>query len=376
MPRSLPTGRGVTDRAIDGAGTIMGINRQKTSCPTQPPVATQTAQPGLAEAPCDAFGRPTPEGFSRLPGRLIRRARQGLPIVVTAALLGWILYCVPLGHLARAFVELDWLPVVAATVLLVACLYFWDGVCLWWLFSDRQNRLSYRAVLHARGTAYLGTVVHLGLGQGLLAWLMGRRHTGGLIGAAGRCLLLLYVDLGLLLALGMIGAAVSNDPRTDGIAAWCAAGVLVLGLLTAMALAFPAMWRRLSHRYRWGVSLASAGIGWRKLLPLYPLRLVYFVFGLVHAAVILALCGVQLDHAAVVGVIPLTSMLDGLPISIAGLGTREAVFLTFLEPEQPALLVAGSLLWWVCVLVGRTAIGLAVLWFPLLFCLQDSRQVN
>ncbi len=354
---------------------MMHMDNRPVSHRAQSPTAPRCSLPTAASTANLAVGHGN-GGPARSIGWAIYQTRRWLPVAVTAALLGWIFYCVSLSDLAQAFAQLDWLPVVAVTGLLVVCLYLWDGVCLWWLFSDRQNRLSYRTVLRARGTAYLGTVVHLGLGQGVLAWLLGRHHHGGLIGAAGRCLLLLYVDLGLLLALGMLGAAVSDDPRTDGIAAWCAAGLLLLGLFTALAIVFPSLWRRVAQRYRWGVSLTSAGIGWRRLLPLYPLRLVYFIFGLVHAAVILALCGVQLDHAAVVGVIPLTSMLDGLPVSLAGLGTREAVFLALLEPEQPALLVAGSLVWWVCVLVGRTAIGLGLLWLPLLLCAEEPREAS
>ena len=63
----------------------------------------------------------------------------------------------------------------------------------------------------------------------------------------------------------------------------------------------------------------------------------------------------------------LEGLVDGLPISLSGLGTRENVLLFLLQPERPAHLVACTILWWSAMILGRATIGLGALWLPRLW---------
>jgi len=291
--------------------------------------------------------------------------RLGLPVGGTVGLLTWLFYHVPVPEVIAAAGQIDWPAVVLFTLILVVSLFLWDGVCLSWLFTDPGKRFSYRHALWVRGQAYLLTVVHLGMGQGLLAYLVSRVRQIPFLTAVGRCLIMLYVDVGLLFLMGMLAAIISHDPRTEGIARFCALGLLGLALVTLLAFWIP-QFLSLGGPTKWGTAVAAAGIPWIRVICLYPLRFIYFLFGLVHAGVILALCDVWLDASTIVSVMPLTSLADGLPISVAGLGTRETLFLTLLEPPQPAAVLAGSLIWWVTMLVGRAGIGLILLWLSVL----------
>jgi hypothetical protein len=87
-------------------------------------------------------------------------------------------------------------------------------------------------------------------------------------------------------------------------------------------------------------------------------------FGIVFAYIAagLYICHSVTDASVLVSVIPLALLCDGLPISVAGLGTRDTIFVALLEPSQPESLVAFTLIWTVGSIITRAAIGLANLW--------------
>ncbi len=293
-------------------------------------------------------------------GRFRAWARNLLPLVVSAALLAWLVWRVPLPELAAAFRQLAWRPLVAITVALVVLAFFWDSLCIWSLFNDRDRPLKYRTALRARGSTYLFFILNFGLGQGLLAWIVAKAQGRPLLTTAGRCAAMACVDAGVLLALGLVGATISEDPRTDGVAVFCG---IALGGLTSFALILSilptGMTRRLQQT-RLGAEILSAGLSRRRLASLVLLRLTYYMFMMTHASTLLWLGGIPLDFTVVLSVIPIMALVDGLPISFTGLGTREAVLLTLLQPEQPAILLACMLVWWAVMVLGRAAIGMAV----------------
>ncbi|MBW3600650.1 MAG: hypothetical protein KY475_25730, partial [Planctomycetes bacterium] len=59
-------------------------------------------------------------------------------------------------------------------------------------------------------------ILNFGLGQGLLAWIVSKDQDRPLVTAAGRCAVMACVDV--LLSRGLIGAGLSSDPRTGGVA--------------------------------------------------------------------------------------------------------------------------------------------------------------
>ena len=303
------------------------------------------------------------ENEVRKPPRLWRRM---IPLLGSALLLAAVLWQISPAEVFRAFGRLNWSVLAPTTVLLVLALYLWDSLCLWWLFGRRDGAISYRLVLRARGTSYLFTVINYGLGHGMLAWLLARYREKPFLATAIRCVMITYVDLAVLLTLGMLGGSLSTDPRTDGIAWFCGVGLLLLISFTVTMRVLPQRTAEKIIASRWGQALHSPDWRWRNLIPLALLRTIYASLGLLYVAICLTASGFAFEPIVVLSVIPIVVLVDALPISVSGLGTREAALLLLLRPEEPSLLLAFSLVWWACIVSGRALIGLANVWLPTL----------
>jgi hypothetical protein len=296
--------------------------------------------------------------------RLLRRGRKVVPaFLVSAGLVAYLLWKVTPEELAHQLALLPWQPIVAATALLVLALYLWDALCFAWLFRAGRTPLHYLDALHARGSSYLFSALNYELGQGVLAWKMAQARGIALLAALGLCLFLTYHDLLVLLGLGWIGASLNGDVRAASWQWLCGCGLLGLAALACGARMLPGRWRARLLRTGWGSWIGSWT--WRRSIRLLLLRSVYYVLVLLYAAVGLALCSIPVSPEMVCSVVPLVLLVDGLPISVSGLGTRETALLYLLDPGQPATLLAFSLVWSSGLMVGRLTIGLAHWWLPL-----------
>ena len=216
--------------------------------------------------------------------------------------------------------------------------------------------MAYRTALNARGTSYLVTAFNYGLGQGVMAWRMGRAQGISLLSALGRCFLLAVHDIAVLMSLGLLASLTIADPRVQPTRLVCGFGLL--GLAGAAAAWW--MFRRARKAGRWAE--LSGWWGLRRSARLCLLRGVYFSISLTYATLAFALCGVGLSLGVVFSVGPLVLLADGLPISISGLGTRETALQLLLNPEKQGEVLALSLIWSAGLLTGRLAIGLVHLW--------------
>jgi hypothetical protein len=271
---------------------------------------------------------------------------------VSAALIGWLFWRVPPSEVAEAAAALDWLLLTVVTGLLVLGLYFWDAVCLRWLFAQIGWRLRYGTVLHARGCSYLLGAVNYELGQALLAWKLSQEHGFPLGRILAGCVLLGCHDLAMLLGLGLVGSLVGPVDRLQTIVL-CSAGIVGLVALRVFA-------RRVSRRQEGWLAVWS----WRRSARLLLLRGAYYGLQLTYAAVALGVCNLVVDARVIAGVIPLVLLVVGLPISVSGLGTRETALKYLLAPAPPAVVVAFGLFWTAGLITGRLALGLAHTWLP------------
>jgi hypothetical protein len=288
--------------------------------------------------------------------------RKAIPVLISAGLLAFVVYRVSPHELGRAAAVVHWGWLVPLTAGLVLGLYFWDAVCLRWLFARPDAPLPYRAALYARGTSYLASAVNYEMGQGMLAWYLSRKQGMTLLAALSRCVLLAVHDVAVLLALGLIGALLSTDQRALVIRLVCGLGLSGLLALLLLAPNLPQRWRAAWLTSRWGAALDD----WdrRRTFHLFLLRGVYYAIILGYAVASLPFCGVYLDPLVTFSVVPLVLLADGLPISISGLGTRETALLLLLQPEQPARIIAFSLFWSTGLLTGRALLGLGHYWLP------------
>lgn len=311
--------------------------------------------------PTDRNGEPEPVGDAASHPR-----RKGwmlwLAPLASIALVAWLVWRVSLEELLRAFGRLDWYVLIPLTGLLVLGLFFWEALCIRVLFSDFGHSLSYRAALRARGTAYLFSVFNYGAGQGALAWLLSRTMNASLARTLARCLVLVYVDLVVLLTLGLLGAMLADDPITIGVRVFCIVGLGSVIAATALARNLHGRFGERLRRGPCGPVLSGWSWNGRLFLTLCGMRTVNFSFGVFYVIVCLWFCGIDLDRIRLLSALPITALVDGLPISVSGLGTRETTMVLLLQPEDAASLLAFCLVWSTCIIFGRSLIAVAHLW--------------
>jgi hypothetical protein len=286
--------------------------------------------------------------------------KRVLPVLISTGLLAWVVYRVSPQALVEAAGRLDARPLVAATALLVLALYFWDAVCLDWLFGKCIRPLSYPTALAARGWSYLPGALNYELGQAALAWRLARAQETTVLSALGLCVQLAYHDLVVLFVLGGLGSLVSTDPRSRPAGWVCGLGLAALAGFGVLVRWLPRAWRRAGTALPSWLPSWSAGRSAMLLL----LRGVYYGIILGYAAVGLEICRIGVSFHVLGSVIPLVLLADGLPISVSGLGTRETTLLYLLQPDEPATLAAFSLFWSVGLASGRAGIGLLHWWIP------------
>jgi hypothetical protein len=262
--------------------------------------------------------------------------------------------------LAAAALRLDLFALVPMTALLVLALYFWEAICLKFLFAAADKNIGLWAMLKARGTSYLAGVLNYELGQGVLALLVARAERISFTSALSRCVLLAYHDASVLLGLGLVASLMSADARAGAIRAFCAIGLVVVLGAGVLASRLPPRWRNRLQRTRWGLWLDSWS--WARSLQLCGLRAAYFGIILAYAAAGIEVCGIRLGWSVLFSAVAMALLADGLPISVSGLGTREATLLYLIRPDQPEVLLAFSLVWSAGLLLGRITIGLGNLW--------------
>jgi hypothetical protein len=284
---------------------------------------------------------------------------RAIPLVISTALLAAIVWWVSPQELIRAAGQLRWDLLLPATAAMVVSLYLWDAYCLPAIYGIDDRALPYRKTLHIRGLSYLGGALNYELGQAAIAWGMARLQHTNLLRMLSRSVLLAYHDAVILLVAGLIGALLTEDERVVRIRPFIA---IALGLAILVGLLVWSLPPKLRARIvTTRIDEILAGWSLRRSLRLVPLRFGYFAILVVYAAVALAVCRISVDHEVVLSTIPLVLLADGLP-NFAGLGTRETSLLLLLAPQDPAALLAMSLIWSTGMILIRFVIGLAHLW--------------
>ncbi len=282
-----------------------------------------------------------------------------VPLAFSSGLLAYLVYRVSVIELLSAFAEIPWSLLVPATVAMVFALYLWDAVCLQTVFSERPGELRYGEMVRVRGLSYLAGAYNYELGQALIAWTVSRRLNVTFLSTISRTVLLLFHDLLVLTSLGLLASLPSVDPRLRYARLFCLLSVVVLTGAAVLFNVLPQAWHRYLNRTKWGAWSESWDL--RRSITLLFLRTVYFGILIVYAVFAFRVCRIELDILVIFSTIPLVLVADGLP-SVSGLGTRESALLLLLQPDDPRILLALSIVWSTGMLVVRLAIGLCHFW--------------
>jgi hypothetical protein len=289
----------------------------------------------------------------------MRYLRPLLPVLISAAFVGWLMWKVPLGRLAEAASHLRWTLLAPATAAMVLAQFLLDGLCMLPTYGTDRQRVRYGDALSARAGSYLVSALNHALGQAMLAWHFSRIQRMSFVEALSRGVLLLYHD-GLVLALaGLAGASLGRVPQAAKMQAFCAVllGLLIAGIVFLAVV--PARWRRWFQRTRFGAWLGSWSL--QRSLQLLVLRTVYYAVLGLYVGAALRISGLHFYAADVAGAISVVLVVVTIP-SISGLGPRELALVELLGPENGDVLGAVGLLWSAGLIIGRLTIGLAHLW--------------
>lgn len=248
-------------------------------------------------------------------------------------LLPWLIAASLLVYLFRQYPAEDILAAVghARLPLLVTFLLFYftyltlaDSFSLWKTLRHFDIDSRYSEILMLRLASNLPMVLNYGVGQGFLAYLIGRKLATSVSLASGILLLLLATDLYWAITIAAIGALFA-DTVVDGhdLGRWIHTGWL---LISTMIVVFFLVKPRLTRLPTVPGALSGVLSVFRQIspggylglmlgrLPLHAAAATYLYF--------LAMCfGVEVPFATVLAFLPVTVAIGALPIAPSGLGT-------------------------------------------------------
>jgi uncharacterized membrane protein YbhN (UPF0104 family) len=285
-------------------------------------------------------------------------------LLVSAGVLAALLVFVPLAQLWSAIRNVPlalWLGVLAAFLVGHAI-----SALKWWWLTTPQTPVPLALALRAHFAGLLANLCLPGVAGGDLVragYLM--RHAEGRTGIGVVCIADRLLDCVALLLLA--GAGAVWTAQLGGLIRHALLGASAF--LVLIALLAVAAYMRLQRR-------SSSGLGGRLAaalgillqhpgLLLRSLLLALFVQG---SFVGLNLClgsaaGVEVSPGAWFVAWPLAKLVSTMPLSLAGLGVREAALVVFMQPfgAAPAAVTAAGLLWQALLATGGLVGGLIML---------------
>ncbi|ANT61243.1 hypothetical protein AYJ57_13205 [Salipiger sp. CCB-MM3] len=303
------------------------------------------------------------------------RSKRGFPlgwwlrVAGSLALLGATLAILPLEQLGDAFARLD---VTTLCTVLAAFLALHGAASLkWWMLCERRVPMLVAVRAHLAGLA--GNLCLPGVigGDLVRAGIVARAHgdTAHLVSASVLDRLIDMLALLFVAAAGLLGIVAFRDSSVAGfdaasLSGFFAIALAVVALLVAVVLVFPHTLDRVSElpmpkRLR---SPIAKVVRASRAVAASPQRIgAAFAFailiqsGLAILAYALAgRAGVEIGLAAWVFAWTLAKILAVLPVSLGGLGVREAALSLLLAPFTSDLgaVVAASLVWQVVLFLG------------------------
>lgn len=301
--------------------------------------------------------------------RLVARSLRHplIRIAGSVAILGLMLLFAPLHKLGAAMRKIPasmWCWVVAGYLTMHLI-----GVMKWRLtlrLSEAKLTFAQAARCYFAGlfgTVFLPSIVGGDVVRMGLAFRIHRNRAGVLLGSLVDRLL----DIVALAVVAVVGALLlpgELEPRHRRIFAVLAV-MFVVGSAGLFGLLAIVPWRRLPFKLRRMLAKlrrASRSMASRPLYVLLPLQLgILIQTGLVGlAATIAAACGLHIPFRIWLLVWPLAKLIALVPITLGGLGVREAGLTALLAPfgAPVALSVAVGLSWESIIIVGGLIAGL------------------
>jgi hypothetical protein len=298
----------------------------------------------------------SPPGNSRQ--KLLRLAAW----LVTAGLLGWLLWRTPFSQvLAATRAAAPWTVPVA--LLLLVGIYLADSFAIWKTFGWFVAQLSLAEILVVRGATYLLAAINYSVGQGAIVYFVHRATGAPVMRGVATVLLIMGINILALLFLTSAGLLIAPAPDIPhGLYVIVAAAYLGLAIYTVAVIVRP---RWLASRPIFDVLLAA---GWRGHLRALAVRVPHIATLIAFQTLLLRAFGVNVPLVVAIASLPVVFLVAVLPISVQGIGTTQAAMVFFFaryatgdQTAREAAVLAESLVAQVLALGFQSLLGLACL---------------
>lgn len=296
------------------------------------------------------------------PGRSRQRLLQLAAWIVTAGLLGWLLWRTPFSQVVAATrAAAPWTVPVA--ILLLIALYVADSFAIWKTFGWFLAQLSLAEILVVRGATYLLAAINYSVGQGAIVYFVHRATGAPVMRGVATVLLIMGINILALLFLTSAGLLIAPAPEIPhGLYVIVAAAYLGLAIYTVALIVRP---RWLAARPIFDVLLAA---GWRGHLRALAVRVPHIATLIAFQTLMLRAFGVHVPLVVAIASLPVVFFVAVLPISVQGIGTTQAAMVFFFARYAPgdqtareAAVLAESLVAQVLALGFQSLLGVACL---------------
>ncbi|MDP3938059.1 MAG: lysylphosphatidylglycerol synthase domain-containing protein [Deltaproteobacteria bacterium] len=292
--------------------------------------------------------------------RLKQAARRLIPWAVAAAIL-WALFArTGFAGVKDAAREANLLLLFGATVLCTLPMYVLDVLSLSRVIGWFNRPVAFMDLARVKAAAYLITLVNYNVGSGGIAFWLKRRHGVPFLEAMASILFINVVDVMVLVGLLAITLPALDAPVNRAVGGVVGAAVVVFaGHFIYWRAGFDFLF--LGRLRRWPIfkSFSMAGAG--HYLKLAAIRLPFDLLFILNFWIALIAFDVKAPLGVTLAYVPIILFVSVVPITVAGLGTVQAVTLyLFRDYGSEATLLAFSLMLTVALSAVRALLGLPV----------------
>jgi uncharacterized membrane protein YbhN (UPF0104 family) len=273
--------------------------------------------------------------------------RKLLPLLVGAVLVGYVLLRIDFGAFVKALASTHYVAFFLFTVAFVGALLVADGSATAAVYRRLVAPVRTRDFMVIRGASYLLSLINHHVGQGWLTYFVARAYRAPLWRVAGATLFVYVTTFGCLFVL--VAAALPYNHRQIP---WLLPTVGALAVAAALYAAVIGVGVDALRRREATAPLFEAGIKGHliALVQRMPHVLVQFL----GTWLPLRFFGVNVPLTDALALVPVIMLVQTLPITPQGLGTRDVVAVELLSrysegpADQGAAAVAAATLTWAC----------------------------
>lgn len=282
--------------------------------------------------------------------------RRLLPIVVGAALVAYLLSTLDFDAFRRALAKIHYVGYLAFTFFFVIALLTADSFAGAHVFTKTVGKISVRELWVIRGASYLPSLINHHVGQAWLTYYVSRVRGAPVWRVAGATLVIYVTTFGCLFVLAGAGFLV-GAARLPWLAPTLGAlGVLAAGYALVIWLAPEALAKRRALAAPFELGLSGQVIAMLYRMPHVLVQLLggWLAFGFF---------GVDIPFSVALAYLPAVMLVQTLPITPQGVGTRDVVALELFasyaqgSPDQQRATIAAVTLSWA---VGLTLAQLLI----------------